>query len=77
MKGIGSRDKGYPRGTPKRCELPMTMSAPMSPGGVSIVSESRSATKIDITCEFVGRSMRRMQAVTLDAWRKGHLGPVS
>mmetsp|Transcript_47979 Transcript_47979/g.114192 ORF Transcript_47979/g.114192 Transcript_47979/m.114192 type:complete len:204 (+) Transcript_47979:2106-2717(+) len=39
----------YPRGTPKRWELPRTMSAPMSPGGVSIVRESRSATKIDIT----------------------------
>ena len=35
-----------PIGTPKRCALPMAMSAPNSPGGVSKVSDNKSVAII-------------------------------
>lgn len=39
----------YPIGTPKRCAEPKTMSAPHSPGGVSLVRASRSVATHTLT----------------------------
>nr|ACR35864.1 unknown [Zea mays] len=39
----------YPMGTPKRCAEPTAMSAPISPGGRSAVSASRSVAMTTLT----------------------------
>ena len=50
-------DRRKPSGTPKRCELPRTTSAPISPGGVMSASASRSEATATSTLASCARAM--------------------
>ena len=54
----------HPSGTPNRCEFPNTTSAPISPGGVRIASERRSAPTATRTPALCALSMSGRKSCT-------------
>ncbi len=56
-----------PSGTPKRCELPSTASAPISPGGLTSASASRSVATATSTPAACARAMNGSRSSTSPA----------